>query len=111
MLWQIQNARNHVEQTGLLRHLKNEVIGDVRSKEKWVNQGILQSLVHLLQQKSTAQSPSGLGNKEAYTPISQAADLPDDDRVRLLALQLIASFAKGTLYLLEPTGYCKESES
>ncbi|KAK3397248.1 armadillo-type protein [Sordaria brevicollis] len=102
LLWQIQNARNHAEQTGLLRQLKDEVIGDARSKEKWVKQGILQSLVHLLQQKSTAQSPSALVNKEAYTPMSHATDLPDDDRVRLLALQLIASFAKGGSSFLVP---------
>ncbi|KAK3345230.1 armadillo-type protein [Neurospora tetraspora] len=102
LLWQIQNARNHAEQIELLRQLKDEVIGDVRGKEKWVNHGILQSLVHLLQQKPTAQSPSGLGSKEAYAPISQTTDLPDDDRVRLLALQLIASFAKGGPSFLAP---------
>ncbi|EGO56528.1 hypothetical protein NEUTE1DRAFT_123041 [Neurospora tetrasperma FGSC 2508] len=102
LLWQIQNARNHAEQIEFLRQLKDGVIGDVRAKEKWVNHGILQFLVHLLQQKPTAQSPSGLGSKEAYAPISQTTDLPDDDRVRLLALQLIASFAKGGPSFLTP---------
>ncbi|KAK1774349.1 armadillo-type protein [Copromyces sp. CBS 386.78] len=102
LLWQIQNARNHAEQIGLLCQLKDEVIGHVRGKEKWVNHGILRSLVNLLQQKPTAQSPSGLGSKEPHVPIGQTTDLPDDDRVRLLALQLIASFAKGGPSFLAP---------
>ena len=98
---QLQNARNHAEQIEVLRQLKDEVIGDARGKEKWVNKGILQLLVHLLQQKPTASSSSGLGSKEPNAPMGQTSDLPDDDRVRLLALQLIASFAQGMPCLLK----------
>lgn len=112
LLWQIQNAspRNQAEQIELLRQLKDEVIGDIRGKEKWVNHGILQYLVQLLQQTPTAQSPTGLGSKEAYVPIGETTHLPDDDRVRLLALQLLASFAKGTPCFPKLVGHCKDSE-
>ncbi|KAJ4307156.1 hypothetical protein N0V88_000535 [Collariella sp. IMI 366227] len=94
VLSQIRVARSHSEQASALRALKDEVVGHVQRKEWWVQNGILESLVKIL--RDNARSPLGLNDKErSFTRQSEA--LSEEEVVRLLALQLIASFSYGKL--------------
>lgn len=92
ILSQIRVARNYSEQVASLRALKDEVVGHAQRKEKWVEQGVLESLVKMLQ---TSRSPSRFTGKEARNITAHPRVLADDELVRLHALQLIASFANG----------------
>lgn len=94
VLSQIRVARSHSEQASALRALKDEVVGHVQRKEWWVQNGILESLVKIL--RDNARSPSGLNGKER-SRTGQSEALSEEEAVRLLALQLIASFSYGKL--------------
>jgi armadillo repeat-containing protein 8 len=84
-------ARSYSEQAVALRSLKDEMIGHVQHKEKWVEHGILVSLVRALQ---TSRSPTRLSGKEAGGSAGHSS-LAEDDLVRLQSLQLLASIANG----------------
>ncbi|KAM7218819.1 ARM repeat-containing protein [Rhypophila decipiens] len=90
--WHAVVARSYSEQVASLRALKDEVVGHVQRKEKWVEQGVLESLIKMLQPN---RSPSRLSGKEARDSSGQPKALTEDELVRLHALQLIASFANG----------------
>lgn len=92
ILSQIRVARNYSEQVASLRALRDEVVGHAQRKEKWVEQGVLEPLVKILQ---NSRSPSRFNGKDARNTIGQPRSLTDDELVRLHALQLIASFANG----------------
>jgi len=90
---QLRAARNYTEQAAALRNLRDEIVGHVQQKERWVESGILDSLVQALQ--SNAPSPSRLNGKESRGYYDPYATLTEDQTVRLLSLQLLASFACG----------------
>ncbi|KAK1750014.1 armadillo-type protein [Echria macrotheca] len=92
ILSQIRVARSHSELTGALRALKDDVIGHVQRKEKWVEQGILEYLVKNLQ---SSKSPVTRNGDDSRNPHGQPRPLTDGERVRLLSLDLIAIFANG----------------
>jgi len=94
ILSQIRVARSYSEQVASLRALKDEVVGHAQRKEKWVEQGVLESLVKLLQ---TSRSPTRLNGKEARNINGPSKNLAEDELVRLQSLQLLASFANGRL--------------
>ena len=84
----VKGARDCNEQITALRALRDEIVGHAQSKKYWVQQGILESLVKMI--RFNRVSP-GLTN----SPYRQPGSLEEEQRVRLLALQLLASFAKG----------------
>jgi hypothetical protein len=92
VLSQIRVARSYSEQATCLRELKDEVVGHIQRKEWWVQNGILETLVKILQ--NNVRSPTRSNGKEAGQ-IGQRVALSEDEVVRLLSLQLIASFAYG----------------
>ncbi|KAM7200515.1 Armadillo-type fold [Naviculisporaceae sp. PSN 640] len=99
ILSQIRVARNYSDQVASLRALKDEVVGHAQSKEKWVEQGVLEPLVKMLQ---TSGSPSRFTGKEGRNITGHQRVLTDAELVRLHALQLIASFANGGPAFLGP---------
>ncbi len=94
VLSQIRVARTYSEQAAALRALKDEIIGHGQRKEWWVQNGILESLVKILQ--NNARPPTSSNGKERSRP-RPSEPLAEDEAVRLLCLQLLASFAYGEL--------------
>ncbi len=92
VLLQIRSARTYSEQATALRALKDETVGHIQRKEWWIQNGILEPLVGLLHNNDRA--PTRSSGKERSHP-GQPVPLAEDDVVRLLALQLLASFAYG----------------
>jgi hypothetical protein len=92
VLSQIRVARSYAEQAAALRALKDEIIGHVQRKEWWVQNGILESLVKILQNNAR---PPPRSNGKDRSQIEQPGTLAEDDTVRLLSLQLLASFTYG----------------
>ncbi|KAL1840763.1 hypothetical protein VTJ49DRAFT_155 [Mycothermus thermophilus] len=98
-LAQIQAAGTYSEQAVALRTLRDEIIGHVQRKEEYVQHGILDVLVEILQ--NSTRSPKRSSGKEP-SQAGQPTALSEDDVVRLLALQLLASFANGGSAFLAP---------
>ncbi|KAK4122907.1 ARM repeat-containing protein [Parathielavia appendiculata] len=99
LLSQIRVARSNSEQAIALRALKDEIVGHIQRKEWWVQNGILEPLVEMLQNNvpSTARS-----NGKELHQTGQPAVLSENEVVRLLCLQLIASFAYGGAVFFPP---------
>ncbi|KAK3371724.1 armadillo-type protein [Lasiosphaeria ovina] len=96
---QIRGARSYSEQAAALRGLKDDTVGHAQRKERWVEYGILEPLVKILQ---ASHSPVSLNGKESPTHPGLPRGLADNELVRLLCLQLIASFASGGPAFLGP---------
>jgi armadillo repeat-containing protein 8 len=92
ILSQIRVARSYSEQTAALRALKDDIVGHVQRKERWIESGILESLAKTLQ---TIRSPSSRNGEDTHSSAGQPRPLAESERVRLLSLELIASFASG----------------
>jgi len=99
VLSQIKVARSYSEQATALRELKDEIIGHIDRKEKWIQNGVLELLVEVLQ--NNVRSPTRSTGKER-SQAGQSDGLAEEDEVRLLALQVIASFAHGNAAFLAP---------
>ncbi|KAK3343746.1 armadillo-type protein [Lasiosphaeria hispida] len=95
ILSQIRVARSYSEQTVALRALKDEVIGHVQRKEKWIENGIIESLVKPL------QAPP-VQHILPRDHVVEVKPLSEKDVVRLQSLQLLASFANGGPSFLGP---------
>ncbi|KAK3293443.1 armadillo-type protein [Chaetomium fimeti] len=99
LLSQIQGARSYSEQATGLRALRDEITGHSQRKERWIQNGVLELLVNILQ--NNGPSPKSSSGKER-SQIGQPQGLSEDVTVRLLSLQLIASFAYGGSAFLGP---------
>lgn len=93
ILAQLRSAKTYPEQAAALQVLKNEVVGHIQKKEAWIRLGVLEPIVLTL---CSSPSPSKPNGKDARTQLAWRP-LADEDSVRQQALQLIASFASGTL--------------
>ncbi|KAK3387666.1 armadillo-type protein [Podospora didyma] len=97
---QLRNARSYLEQANALRALKNDTIGHSQRKEKWVEYGILEPLVKILY---SSRSPARSNSKESLPGRAEPPRaLAHEELVRLLCLQLLASFASGGPAYLPP---------
>lgn len=83
------------EQLAALRSLKNDIVGHVQKKEKWIEAGVLEPVVKILNNSRSATSHRR--NSQGYTRPSASGLLSADEDVRSQALQVLASFANGTL--------------
>jgi hypothetical protein len=93
---QMRHARSYTEQVTALRALKNDVTGHIQKKEQWVEAGILDHIVKLLQNARTRQGQNGKVPGSEVRPHA----LSDQEQVRLQALQLLSIFAKGKMSIL-----------
>ncbi|KAK0639287.1 armadillo repeat protein [Cercophora newfieldiana] len=99
ILSQIRVARSYSDQTAALRALKDDIVGHIQRKERWIESGILESLVKNLQ---AVRSPASRNGDETHSNEGQPRPLAESERVRLLSLELIASFASGGPSFLAP---------
>lgn len=88
-------------QLAALRALKNEVVGHVQKKEQWVRAGALEPIVRLAAAPSPAHV-NGKATEQSQQQPSGAPKLSCHEAVRLLALQLLASFANAGPAFLAP---------
>lgn len=82
------------EQLSALRTLKNEIVGHDQKKERWVENGIIEPVVKILE--SSRSSPSTNGKDSSRGRIPPSRPLTGEESVRLQALQILASLANGT---------------
>ncbi|KAL6789948.1 ARM repeat-containing protein [Trichoderma sp. SZMC 28012] len=94
ILTQLRNAKTCPEQSAALRALKNEIVGHHQKKETWVSQGVLEPVVRTLTSARSATKANAT-TKDARPQSLGQRPLSDEDNVRLQALQIITSFAKG----------------
>lgn len=83
------------EQLSALRTLKNEIVGHDQKKEKWVENGIIEPVVKILE--SSRSSPSTNGKDSSRGRVPPSRPLTGEESVRLQALQILASLANGTV--------------
>ncbi|KAK0634885.1 armadillo-type protein [Bombardia bombarda] len=125
ILAHLRGARNHLELGAALRALKDEIIGHAQHKEKWVELGVLDHLVKIIQadrfaaaaaaaaattrptgketaRRSSSSSSGYSGQQQQLLQLLQTRDLTSDELVRLQSLQLLASFANGGPSFLSP---------
>ncbi|KAL6860970.1 ARM repeat-containing protein [Trichoderma novae-zelandiae] len=101
ILSQLRNATTCPEQSAALQALKNEIVGHHQKKETWAGLGVLGPVVKTLTSaRSTAKANTT--DKDARPQPSERRALSDEDKVRLQALQIITSFAKGGPPFLPP---------
>lgn len=81
------------EQLSALRTLKNEIVGHDQKKEKWVENGIIEPVVKILE--TSRSSPSTNGKDSSRGRIPPSRPLTGEESVRLQALQILASLANG----------------
>jgi hypothetical protein len=87
---QIRNARSSSEQIVVLRALRNEIIGHPLKKELAVHQGVLDPIVRLILNKSSINQ-NGKAHDHGFAPRA----LVEEEMVRLLGIQVVASVALG----------------
>lgn len=88
-------SRNQGEHLSALGSLKNEVVGHFQKKEKWIKDGVLEPVVKVL---STSRSAAKSSRRDSRGHIQSASrTLTGEETVRLQALQILASFANGTI--------------
>lgn len=86
-------SNNQEEQLSALRRLKNVIVGHTQKKEKWIEAGVLEPIVRILESsKSAAKSSQRDNNGSLYL---SSASLSIDEALRLQALQILASFTSG----------------
>lgn len=105
ILAQLRNAKTCPEQSTALQALKNEIIGHHQKKETWVSLGVLEPVIKTL--TSARPTPKSNTAKDARPQASSRRPLSDEDDVRLQALQIITSFAKGMLSEIRHVNFCR----
>ena len=88
----LRASRSCSEQIAALQSLKNEITGHTQKKERYVEQGILDQIVRLLQASRSAHDQT---RKERRGSISPKRSLSDEEEIRLQALQLLSLIANG----------------
>ncbi|KIH91582.1 armadillo repeat protein [Sporothrix brasiliensis 5110] len=111
ILESLRTARSYTEQTEALQALKNETVGHVMKKEKWVELGVLRPIVKVILPERPANwavgdgqdaSRSGSSHSRRPSSVTPPDNLPADDLARLQALELLGIFASGGAAFLEP---------
>lgn len=88
-------SQDQAEQLSALQSLKNDIVGHVQKKEKWIEAGVLESVVKILDTSRSDAQPSRRGSRGHALPSSRS--LTAEEAVRLQALQTLASFANGMM--------------
>lgn len=95
------------EQLAALRSLKNDIVGHVQKKEKWIEAGVLEPVVKILNTSRFAASHPGQSPAPTH---SSSSSLSGEDDVRSQALQVLASFANGTFTHLSEHSPCLSAD-
>lgn len=81
------------EQLSALRSLKNDIVGHVQKKEKWIEEGVLEPIVNILDTSRAAAKPGRRDSRSHAQPSPRS--LVGEESARLQALQIVASLANG----------------
>lgn len=95
------------EQLSALRTLKNDIVGHVQKKEKWIEAGVLEPIVKILEASRSATKSS---RRDSRGHVNSPRPLTGDEAVRQHALQIIASFANGMIFFYQ-MGHCPVYET
>ena len=87
----IRNARTTSEQIANLRALKNEIVGHALKKEMVVTMGLVEPVVRMSSNKSSARSQDGKAHDHSFA----IRPLEEEEMVRLQALHVLGSLAIG----------------
>lgn len=93
LLTKLRSAKTLADQNAALQTLKTEVIGHAQKKALWISLGVLEPIVAIL---SASNPYSKLNGKDAH-PCPGSRPVSEEDGVKIQSLQLITSFANGTL--------------
>lgn len=88
----LRTSRNSSEQLASLQLLKNEITGHIQKKEEYVEKGVLDQVVRLLQTSRSAQNHN---DKDRRHSISQPRSLSEQENIRLQALQVLSVISNG----------------
>jgi hypothetical protein len=88
----LRTSKTCSEQCASLQLLKNEITGHIEKKEKYVEQGVLDQVVRLLQTSRSAQNNSDRDRRES---ISQQRRPSEQEEARLQSLQVLSIIANG----------------
>lgn len=113
ILENLRTAQSYTAQTQALRALKNETVGHVMKKEKWVELGVLRPIVKVILPERPSnwltgdgRGSSGSGEREGSSrsgsshnrrpsSVTPPDNLPADELAHLQALELLGIFASG----------------
>ncbi|EPE08802.1 armadillo repeat protein [Ophiostoma piceae UAMH 11346] len=103
-------AQSFAAQSEALRALKNETVGHVMKKEKWVELGVLRPIVRVLlperpsnwQHLADATTARSGAHSRQPSTVSPPDNLAADDLAHLQALELLGIFASGGPRFLAP---------
>lgn len=89
----LRTSRTCSEHLASLQLLKNEITGHIQQKQKYVEKGVLDQVVRLLQ---TSRAAHDRNDKDRRESISQPRTISEQENVRLQALQALSVIANGT---------------
>ncbi|KAB5585936.1 armadillo-type protein [Coniochaeta sp. 2T2.1] len=95
----LRSSRGGPEQLAALQLLKNQITGHIQNKEKYVEKGVLDQVVRLLQ---TSRSPDSHAKDRRDSFLSHARSLSEQEEIRLHDLQLLSVIANGGPPFLRP---------
>lgn len=90
-------SHDREEQLSALRTLKHDIVGHVQKKEKWIEAGVLEPIVKILETSRSSTKPS---RRDSRGHTNYPKPLTGDEAVRQHALQILASFANGNIHLI-----------
>ncbi|CAK7262537.1 hypothetical protein SEPCBS119000_000010 [Sporothrix epigloea] len=111
ILENLRSAQSFAAQIEALSAIKNETVGHVMKKEKWVESGVLPAIVEVLRPERPTDWQTGDRNPSSRTGSSHRQqspsftppdELPAADLARLQALELLGVFASGGASFLAP---------
>lgn len=129
ILENLRTAQSYTAQTRALQALKNETVGHVMKKEKWVELGVLRPIVNVILPERPSNwlavdgrmggsssgerqesSQAGSSHNRKPSAVTPPDNLPADDLARLQALELLGIFASGRSFgLLSPPSVLKDA--
>lgn len=95
-------SHDQAEQLSALRSLKNDIVGHVQKKEKWIEEGVLEPIVRILDTGRSTAKPSRRDSRSHAQPSPRS--LVGEESARLQALQILASLANGNDHIFENAG-------
>ena len=88
----LRTSRSSSERIASLQLLKNEITGHIEKKERYVEKGVLDQVVRLLQTSRSAQNHNDKNRREG---LAQVRSLSEQEDIRLQALQVLTVIANG----------------
>lgn len=89
------SSHDQEEQLSALRTLKNDIVGHDQKKEKWIENGVIELVVKVL---DCSRFPSSTNGNDSRSRLPPSRTLTGEESLRLQALQILSSLANGTAH-------------